>query len=186
MNKITLKIITLSYLLFLTACNSTIINSQFVPLSTETDKVAIYIYRPTTMANAIYSPELYVDEELKLFIKNGKNTRLTLLPGEHVFEIAPDENYSGLSKLRLDLNAGNTYYLRVDTSLQINNNSATYQPYHRSFDLVSVDAALATEQITRCCSNKEKTSDPAAEIKPVKKDAEDGFSVEKTQNPFSH
>ena len=173
-------------MLFLTACNSTVNNTYFVPLSTETDQVAVYIYRPTTMANAIYSPELYVDGELKLFIKNGKNTRLTLSPGEQVFEIAPDENYSGLTELHLNLSSGNTYYLRVDTSLQINNNAATYQPYQRSFDLVNVDAALATEQITRCCSSKEKTSGHAAEIKPVKKETAEGFSVEKTQNPFSH
>ena len=138
------------------------------------------------MANATYSPELYVDDELKFFIKNGKNTRLILSPGEHVFEIAPDENYSGLTKLRLNLSSGNTYYLRVDTSLQINNNAATYQPYHRSFDLVETETVLATEQITKCCSNKEKTTNLPAEIKPISKEAADGFSVEKTQNPFSH
>lgn len=137
------------------------------------------------MANAIYSPELYVDDAFALFIKNGKSTRLTLSPGEHVFEIAPDENYAGLTKLRLNFSAGNTYYLRVDTSLQIKN-TAIYQPYQRSFDLVNVDTALATEQITKCCSNKEKTPDHAAEIESVKKEPAEGFSVEKTQNPFSH
>lgn len=137
------------------------------------------------MANAIYSPELYVDDAFASFIKNGKSTRLTLSPGEHVFEIAPDENYAGLTKLRLNLDADNTYYLRVDTSLQIKN-TAFYQPYHRSFDLVLVDTVLATEQITKCCSNKEKTSDHAAEIESAKKESAEGFSVEKTQNPFSH
>lgn len=186
MNKTTLKKITLSYLLFLTACSSTVNNTYFTPLSSETDRVAIYVYRPAAMANAIYSPELYVDNELKFFITNGKNTRLTLSPGEHVFEIAPDENYSGSTKLGLNLSAGNTYFLRVDTSLQINNNAATYQPYHRSFSLVKVDTELATEQITRCCSKKGKASEHATKIKPVIKEAQDGFSVEKTQNPFSH
>lgn len=137
------------------------------------------------MANAIYSPEVYVDGEFRFFTKNGKETRLTLTPGEHLFEIAPDENYAGITKIRLNLSAGNTYYLRVDTSLQIKN-TTTYQPYHRSFDLVNVDATLAVEQITQCCSNKEKITGHATEIKPVKKEHAEGFSVDKTQNPFSH
>ncbi len=137
------------------------------------------------MANASYSPELYVDDAFAVFIKNGTNTGLTLSPGEHIFEIAPDKNYAGFTKLRLNLRAGNTYYLRVDSSLRIKN-TAIYQPYQRSFDLLNIDAALATEQITQCCSQKEKASAYAAEIEPVKKQATKGFSVEKTQNPFSH
>lgn len=147
--------------------------------------MAIYIYRPKTMANAAYSPEFYVDDAFASFIKNGKSTRLTLSPGEHVFEIASGENYAGITRLRLHLRAGNTYYLRVDTSLKIKN-TAIYQPYQRSFDLIHVDAALATAQMTKCCSNKETTSDHATEIESVQKEPAQGFSVEKTQNPFSH
>ena len=137
------------------------------------------------MANAIYSPDLYINEEFKLSLKSSSNTRVNLPTGEYTFEIEPDKNYDGKTRITLRLTAGDTYYLRVDSAIQLND-SALYKPYERSFDLTAVEPDLATRQISNCCINGKKLTDDATEMKPERQEPNDGFSVNKTQNPFSH
>jgi hypothetical protein len=55
------------------------------------------------MSNAIYSPDLFVNKEYKLSIKNGHKTMMRLAPGQTLFEIDPDKNYSGQTELPLVL-----------------------------------------------------------------------------------
>lgn len=136
------------------------------------------------MANAMYSPDLYINDEYKLAIKNGKNTRLTLRPGDYKFELEPGGSYSGLRLVSKTLDAGNTYYIRVDTSLKIES-VTQYEPYQRSFNLINVDEKLAINEITKCCTTKSTTA-IAAEPETLDKKSHDGFSTDKTQNPFSH
>jgi capsule polysaccharide modification protein KpsS len=137
------------------------------------------------MSNAIYSPDLYVNGELKLSIKNGQVSRLALPVGEATIEIAPDEHYSDVNQLTLNLMAGTTYFIRVDTTLKIEDTPA-YEPYFRSFSLVSIDDKMAINEIAECCAGKNrKTKDTAESAAKVIK-TDDSFSVDKTQNPFSH
>ena len=172
-------------MLNLSACSTTNHVNAFMPQSAEPDKAMVYIYRPTVMANAAYSPDLYINDEFMLSIKIGKKTPLTLTPGETKIEIEPDSNYSGVTSLNINLIAGSTYFIRVDTSLKVPN-AIKYEPYKRGFYLVKVDEQLAIKEITDCCVSNSKKTTTASETKPVKEETDGGFSVDKTQNPFSH
>jgi len=169
----------------LAACSSTGGSQSFIPQSVDSSQAAIYFYRPAAMANAIYSPDLHVNGEFMLPIKNGQVSRLALPVGEATIEIAPDEHYSDADRLTLNLIAGTTYFIRIDTTLKIKDTPA-YEPYFRSFSLVSVDDEIAISEIAECCAGKTRKTKDTAEsaAKAIKTD--DSFSVDKTQNPFSH
>lgn len=172
----------------LSACSSQQTIHSFTPETAPSDQAAVYVYRPLSTTNAFYSPDLYVNDEFRYSIKTSRKTRLILAAGETTFELAPDKNYSGVTTLSLDLKAGTTYFLRVDTSLKIKN-TTNYQPYDRSFSLVTVTGEQATDEIGRCCYSGSKGVDDAEQAEPgtdQTEEADSGFSVDKTQNPFSH
>jgi len=170
---------------FLTACSTTNNATIFIPQIAADNQAVVYIYRPFSTSNAMYSPDLYINDELKLSIKNGKNARFTQAPGHYKFKLEPDKNYSGVTSFSLNLSPGSTYFIRVDTSLKIKS-ALTYAPYQRSFNLTKVDQQLAVKEIAECCmaTNSKSNTDKHAET--VKTQTEEGFSVDKTQNPFSH
>ena len=170
--------------LYLSACSTTSSDVTFSPVAAETDKAAVYIYRPTEMANALYSPGLNINDEFKLYAKNGISSRLSLLPGETIFEFQAEKKYSELTPLSLNLKAGETYFIRVNTSLKVKSSTA-YEAYARSFKLTRVDQKQAIKEIAECCTDNKKSTDEDEE-KHTEKKTPDGFSVDKTQNPFSH
>lgn len=178
------RILLLISLLYLSACNTIDEVRSFTPEPADNDMTVVYIYRPAVMSNAIYSPELFVNGEYRLSIKNGKSSRITLTPGEYTFELEPDKNYSGSTQLALTLTAAQTYYLRLDTSLKIIS-ATTYSPYQRVYNLLTIDETTAIDQIEQCCLAKHSPA-PLASPPEEEKPALDGFSVDKTQNPFSH
>ena len=185
MTNIILKITLIFGVFYLSACSTTKNAATFTPVATEAGQAVVYIYRPSVMPNAMYSPDLYINNEFKLSIKNGNSVRLSLKPGEHKFEIEPDKNYSGLTTLSLNLNAGTSYFMRVDTSLKIIS-STNYEPYKRSFDLIKVEEQMAVKEIAECCVTNNKRAADKSEVEPIQKESNNGFSVDKTQNPFSH
>ncbi len=141
------KLPLLACILFLVACGASHETKTFTPRHAHNDNAIVYLYRPSVMSNAIYSPDLFVNKEYKLPIKNGHKTIMVLAPGKTLFEIEPDKNYSGQTELRLILEAGNSYFIRVGTSLKIKN-STSYEPYQRSFDLKSVDEKSVDEAVS--------------------------------------
>ena len=173
------------------ACSTQQTTHSFTPKSVPADQVAVYLYRPLSTTNAFYSPDLYINDEFVYSIKSGKKARLMLDAGTSVFEIEPDKNYTGVTRLSKKLEAGDTYYLRVDTSLKIKK-SVGYEPYERSFSLVEVDDQQAIGEISKCChspssnntDDDNKTGSTASADESDKTDT--GFNVDKTQNPFSH
>ena len=171
--------------IFISGCSATESTKTFIPEAAEPDLAIIYIYRPVVMSNAIYSPGLYLAGEQKLSIKNGQIARLTLPPGEATFEIEPDKNYMGLTRLTLNLIAGTTNYIRVDSTLKIEH-AASYEPYQRSFNLTRIDEELAIRQIAVCCVDEAGETKANPESPSTTINTDDGFSVYKTQNPFSH
>ena len=185
MNKINIITSLLICTFFLSACSTTKNAKLFTPQIAADDQVVIYIYRPFATANAIYSPDLYINDECKLSIKNKHSTHFTLPPGHYKFELEPDKHYFGLTSLSLTLHAGSTYFIRLDTSLKIKG-ALTYEPYQRSFNLSRIDEQLAVKEITKCCIATDIKSNTDQETKVVKTQAEEGFSVDKTHNPFSH
>ena len=185
LNNISLTTIFTLCWFFLSACSTTGDIATFTPAAAEADQTVVYIYRPTEMANALYSPGLNINGEFKLYTKNGVNSRLPLTPGEHIFEFQAEKKYSELTPLSLNLKAGATYFIRVSTSLKVKNTTG-YEPYARSFKLTRVDEQQAVKEITECCNDNNKTATNKAEMSSTEKESGDGFSVDKTQNPFSH
>ena len=67
-----------------------------------------------------------------------------------------------------------------------------YEPYERSFSLVEVAGQQAIKEISQCChsaSSRNTVDDSQTDSKPSADEAgksDTGFSVDKTQNPFSH
>ncbi len=135
------------------------------------------------MANSLYSPGLLINEEFKFYTKTGLSSRVSLQPGEYVFEFQNEKKYSELTPLSLILKAGAVYFIRVDTSLDITD-STHYEPYVRNFTLSPVEESLAIKEIAECCINTRKKSKKKEKAK--KNNSTDSFSVDKTQNPFSH
>ncbi len=185
MNKLKIINTLLICLFFLAACSTTSNEKPFTAQPAADNQVVVYFYRPAAMSNAIYSPDLYINDEFKLPIKNGKNIHFTLPPGQYKFELAPDKNYSGITSLSLNLNAASTTFIRVDTSLKIKN-TPKYEPYQRSFNLTEVEKQLAVKEIAECCMLENTKSKTDQETKTDIKQKDEGFSVDKTQNPFSH
>ena len=157
----------------------------FTPAAAKPDQAVVYIYRPSVMSNALYSPGINIDDEFKLYAKNGISSRLVLTPGEHKFEFQADKDFTELVPVTLSLDAGSIAYIRVSTSLKIDN-STGYKPYLRSFVLNTVDEVTAVKEIAECCTEKTEGSKERNQAGHNEKATGDGFSVDKTQNPFSH
>lgn len=179
-----IKIFSIASILLCAACSTTSDTATFKPVTAKTDQAVIYIYRPSVMSNALYSPGINVDGEFKIYAKNGINSQLILAPGEHTFEFQEDKSYADLLPITLSLDAGSTTYIRVSTSLKIEK-SVGYEPYARSFALTHADEATAIKEIAECCTaNPEQLQDKSKATNVD--ESGDGFSVDKTQNPFSH
>ena len=173
-------------LLVLTACSGNPTTAVFAPAEVAADRSGVYVYRPARMDNAMYSPELYINDAFSLKIGNGRQVYFSLPAGETVFEIKSEYATAGGGRLRLDLRPGQIRYIRVDTALTLSTNPA-YEPYQRSFSLLAIAPEQAAGEIALCCSyeNKSaKTGSGPPETGPVPE--QQGFSTDKTQNPFSH
>lgn len=171
--------------LLVTSCASYDGYQTFHPQTDDPQQAALYIYRPPAMQNAIYAPDLYIDDELKLAVKNGSKARLTVAPGKHHIVLDADNNQSRQNHLSLDLAPATTHYLRVTTSLKIKN-ATSYEPYQRNYILQEVDSAQAIDEIAACCNDQHTNTKKAGAAEPQEQITNDGFSVDKTQNPFSH
>ena len=180
-----LNITLLLCLLCLSACSTTNNVGAFTPTGAKSDQAIVYIYRPTEMSNALYSPGLNIDDDFKIYVKNGVSSRLSLNPGDHTFEFQDEKKYADLTPLSLQLKAGTISYIRVTTSLKVNN-TTSYEPYVRSFNLTQVDEPLAIKEIADCCITNDKQATDNNELRSSDSESGDGFSVDKTQNPFSH
>ena len=172
-------------MLLCVACSTNSGTATFTPVTAKPDQVVIYIYRPSVMSNALYSPGINIDGEFKLYARNGTSSQLSLTPGDHTFEFQADKNYTELSPITLSLDPGSTAYLRVSTSLKIED-SVGYEPYARSFALTRVDEVTAVKEIADCCAAKPERSEENDETDHAEESTGDGFSVDKTLNPFSH
>lgn len=171
--------------LLIAACSTSNNTTTFTPKTLNGGQTAIYIYRPSVMANALYSPDLLVNDEFKLSVKNGKKYRVILPAGETLFELDEDSSQSRLTRLLLNLKPEMTYYLRVTTTLKINS-AASYEPYQRSYTLENITANKAKIEIAECCITNNKKTPIESEEESKTLQTDDGFSINKTQNPFSH
>lgn len=185
MNNSSLRLLFLFCGFFLSACSSTGNLASFTPQVAKAGQAVVYVYRPNQMANALYSPGLLVNDEFKFYLKNAQNSRLSLEPGEYVFAFQNEKKYSKLTPLTLNLKAGSVVFIRVDTSLRIGDN-AQYEPYARKFTLSQIDKSQAVKEIAECCIISDETLNAKQKEKTPDTNTGESFSVDKTQNPFSH
>ncbi len=183
MNNFLSGIAAIALLSALASCSTTR-HGGFTPIAVNDGQSVLYIYRPASVSNVIYSPDIFINGEVWLSIKNAKSRHLTLNPGQYRVEVEPDKKYAGATRISLNLDAGKTVYLRVDTKLEIKS-SVKYEPYQRSFSLTKVEAALAITEIAECCTDDSK-KEILGEQETGAENKKDEFSVDKTQNPFSH
>jgi len=165
----------------LTACSNTKTSAVFTPEHSSDTETIVYIYRPGKMANAMYSPDLYINNEYRAPIKNGSYYHFTLTPGQYSFRLEGKDKISGNRLDKKILLADTVYYYRVNSTLMLNA-SSSYQPYQRGFTLLPVETISAENQIAECCLNK----DLSTMVKENSSGSNSSFSVDKTQNPFSH
>ena len=160
--------------------------SNFVEAKPEnkTDSV-LYIYRPHSMSNIMISPDVLIDGEKKVEIKNKSYFYMLIPQAKHSVKLGLTERFTGVQQLELNVEQGETVYLRVNTSLKFEMN----KPYSRSFSIESVDKEQALDEIkkTRYADKKIETPelDQASKAKSHDEEKKSGFSTSKTNNPFS-
>jgi len=157
---------------------------------TRAQQANLYVYRPTTMTNGLYSTEISVDDEHIFMVKLGHLKHLKVPAGQHQIKLDTDSNIIDQQQLDVVMEAGKSYYFSITTSLKIDS-GANFKPYKRQFDLQPVESTIAIKQITDCCySDKvaQKAPEPDTLIKKDTAIEENDatFSVDKTSNPFSH
>ena len=180
--------------------NDTEITAHFQPMAPGAQQAGLYIYRPPSMSNALYTSDIAIDAtgpnapdldtkiSQQISLKNGQLKHLQLPAGAHTVTLLAAGNFSHNQPVTLTMKTGETYYLRIATSLKIDQ-SAGYQPYQRRFDLQQVSTDRAIAQINDCCFSARSLKKSARAAQPPAQKAsteKPGFSVDKTQNPFSH
>jgi hypothetical protein len=186
---------------FVAACNSG--KKAFVPVEPEssidkeltpTDKELIekgsvvYVYRPARMANVMLSPDISIAGVDKITMVNGSYKRVYLSPGVYAVRLQAIEGVTEQVEHDLEIIKGQIHYLRVDASMKVDAGQQSYQPYKRKFELKNVPAKKAKLEMDSCTNldvaNKRKQTNSSKGGNANEDDA--GFSVDKTQNPFSH
>ena len=158
--------------------------------NTRSQQSSLYLYRTSTSTNWLYSTEIAIDDSHLFEIKPGQMRHLVLDNKTHRIKLLTDEQFSGQQQIDLAMQAGRTYFLRVSTSLKLDG-SSNFQPYKRSFDLQLVESQQAIKQINECCyteKTQQKTvvTEDSVQHENSVDDSKNGFSVDKTSNPFSH
>lgn len=185
LNKILSFGILITFWFSLSSCSSGKNVIPFAPVTTKHEMAAVYIYRPNEVSNALYAPGININGDFKFYAKRGISSRVSLAPGEYIFEFQPEKKYYELMPLSLNLDAGKIYYIRVNTALKITDET-NYKPYQRSFTLKQIKEPQALIEITECCNKHDKKSSAKSGDISNRQNSKEGFSVDKTQNPFSH
>lgn len=172
---------------FVAACNSS--KNTFVPvepqLSSRKSSV-VYIYRPAKVANVMLTPEISIAGVKTVAMANGLYKKIDLSPGVYAVRLHAIDGSTEEVDHDLTVVKGKVHYLRVDALMSLNAGQQGYQPYQRQFELKDVPAKQAIEEIADC-KDLDAVAKKKSVIKSESENVDDGgFSVDKTQNPFSH
>ena len=143
------------------------------------DDSVVYIYRPSSTANFMMSPTVVVDKREKFRIGNGEYRYVYLPGGKHELGLSPADQYLTGPAVTLSVQANNSYYLRVRSSLKFEPDSMNT----RRFWIERVSGQLAVDEIAAA-----EYSGP--ETQPMRGRFDDsaeteGFTIDKTRDPFS-
>ena len=178
MNQI-IKALFLSSALLLVACSSK--ESVFIPAPQDDEQGSVvYVYRPGSSTNFMMSPRVVIDGNEKFKIGSGDYRYVYLQPGEHSVVLNPTDQYQTHEAVKLNVEAGKSYYLRVKTSLKFEQDKMNT----RTFWIESVDAKTAQAEISETDYSGPPVYQQANETSGDTVNKE-GFSVDKTQDPFA-
>jgi hypothetical protein len=168
----------LSVVLLVTACSNKA--STFVPAPQGADRGStVYIYRPSSSTNFMMSPKVVIDGNEKFNISSGDYHYVYLQAGKHRLGLNPTDQYITDAALELAVETDKSYYLRVKTSLKFEPESMNT----RKFWIEQVTEKQALEEI----GDTEYAGPMQPSISGQTEEAgnEEGFSVDKTRDPFA-
>jgi len=93
--------------------------STFVAAPQDADKGSIiYVYRPSSSTNFMMSPQVVIDDSEKFKIGSGNYRYVYLQTGQHTVGLNPTDQYITEAAVTINVEAGQSYFLRVKTSLK--------------------------------------------------------------------
>jgi len=166
-------------MLLMTACSNK--ESSFVAAPQAADRSSIvYIYRPSASSNFMMSPKVVIDDNEKFNIGSGDYRYVYLQSGSHTVGLNATDQYITDAAVTINVEADKIYYLRVNTSLKFEAEKMNTRKFW--IDVVAEEEALT--EIGGTEYSGPKAQQPGA----VQVDADEnkqGFSVDKTQDPFA-
>ena len=165
--------------LLMTACSNK--DSVFVAAPQDSEKGSVvYIYRPTSTTNFMYSPRVVIDGNEQFKIGNGDYSYVYLQSGAHTVGLNPTDQYITEPPVSIDVDPGKSYYLRVKTLLKFEPDKMNT----RKFWIDVVDEQEALSEIVKTEYDGPKSGQSSAG-QADEMDNSEGFSVDKTQDPFA-
>lgn len=168
----------LTAVLLLTACANQAVQTLSLEPPQKNDAV-LHIYRPDELANVLVDSTLVIDATQQFTLTNKHFLSVHLASGQHRIELQLPPRYLGVHEVNLDMVAGQSYFLRIDSHITFQQN----RPYQRRFDVLVIRDSEALPQILLC---KPFTSTQLASPTPPAANKPSGYSSETFRNPFSH
>lgn len=166
-------------IIFITACSNKA--STFVAAPADDDKGSVvYIYRPSSSANFMMTPKVIIDENEKFEIGSGDYRYVYLPAGLHTVGLNPTDRYITDAAVRLNVETGKSYYLRINTSLKFE----TEKMNTRKFWIENVAEKQALTEISNTTYSGPELQ-PSSAVQTERSGVDAGFSVDKTQDPFA-
>jgi hypothetical protein len=155
--------------------------STFVAAPPQPEKGSVvYIYRPFSSANFMFSPKVVIDQNEKFSLGNGHYHYVYLQAGEHSAGLNATDQYTTEAAIVLDIEPGQSYYLRVNTALKFETDGMNARKFW--IEVVEENAALSEIRKTKHVGPGPEQSTAGQADEPGN---EAGFSVEKTEDPFA-
>lgn len=140
----------------------------------------IYVYRPSSSTNFMMSPTVVIDGNEKFNIASGDYRYVYLGSGHHTIGLNSTDQYLTDAAVTINVEAGKSYYLRVNTSLK-------FEPEQMNTRKFWIDAVAEKDALPEIARTGYAGPRPEQIIETQAGDEAtgDGFSVDKTQDPFA-
>jgi hypothetical protein len=161
------------------ACSSK--EAIFVAAPADADKGSVvYIYRPSSSTNFMMSPTVVIDGKEKFNIASGDYRYVYLASGQHTVGLDSTDRYLTDAAVAINVEAGKSYYLRVNTSLK-------FEPEQMNTRKFWIDAVAEKDALPEIAKTGYAGPRPQQVIETQAGDVQtgEGFSVDKTQDPFA-
>ncbi len=155
--------------------------ATFVAAPQVADKGAVvYIYRPSSSTNFMLTPAVVVDGNEQFKLASGDYRYIYLNYGTHTIGLNPTDQYLTDAAISINIEAGKNYFLRVNTSLK-------FEPEQMNTRKFWIDEVAEGDALAEIAQTD--YSGPRLEQQPATQtgagNTDDGFSVDKTQDPFA-